>query len=48
MVERFQQIGHNLWAVMANGNLLVTPLADLEWQPVLTDLTGVYDIAVMP
>jgi photosystem II stability/assembly factor-like uncharacterized protein len=48
MVERFQQIGHNLWAVMANGNLLVTPLADLEWQPVLTDLTGVHDIAVMP
>ena len=26
MVERFQQIGHNLWAVMAKGNLLVTPL----------------------
>ena len=48
MVERFQQIGHNLWAVMANGNLLVTPLAELEWQPVLTDVTGVNDIAVMP
>jgi photosystem II stability/assembly factor-like uncharacterized protein len=48
MVERFQQIGHNLWAVMANGNLLVTSLAELNWQPVLTEVAGVNDIAVMP
>lgn len=47
MVERFQQIGDNLWAVMANGNLLVTPLDELAWQPVLTEMTGVNDIAVM-
>lgn len=47
MVERFQQIGHNLWAVMANGNLLMTPLAQLDWQPVLVALTDVNDLTVM-
>ena len=47
MVERFQQIGHNLWAVMANGELFVTPLAQLDWQHVLTEVTGVNDLTVM-
>jgi photosystem II stability/assembly factor-like uncharacterized protein len=47
MVERFQQIGHNLWAVMANGDLLLTGLDKLDWQPVLADVAGVNDITVM-
>ena len=47
MVERFQQIGHNLWAVMAKGNLLVTPLAQLNWQPALSEVVGVNDMTIM-
>ncbi len=47
MVERFQQIGHNLWAVMANGELLATPLDHLLWQPVLPEIAGVNDITIM-
>jgi hypothetical protein len=33
---------------MANGNVLVTPLDELDWQPVLPEMTDVNDIAVMP
>ena len=47
MVERFQQIGHNLWAVMANGELLATSLDHLSWQPVLPEVAGVNDITIM-
>jgi photosystem II stability/assembly factor-like uncharacterized protein len=47
MVERFQQVGDHLWAIMANGNLLVTPLAELNWQPVLAELSNANDITIM-
>lgn len=41
MVERFVQMDEQLLAVMANGKLLAAPLADLAWQPILTDLPHV-------
>ena len=36
MVERFSQIGHNLFAVMSNGELWHSPLPEQNWQTVLS------------
>jgi hypothetical protein len=44
MVERFAQIGDELLAVLSNGNLLIAPLATLEWWrilPAVSDVTAV-------
>ena len=41
MVERFAQVGDELFAVLSNGELLSAPLATLEWRRPLTDIHGV-------
>ncbi|MFO7918729.1 MAG: hypothetical protein R6V13_11690 [Anaerolineae bacterium] len=38
MVERFEQVGDNLIAVLSNGRLIATSLETLVWQPILADL----------
>ena len=40
MVERFAQFGEMLYAVLSDGRLLATPLADRQWQPVLAEQAG--------
>lgn len=41
MVERFVQIGDELFAVLSNGELLTAPLESLQWQPILADVKGI-------
>lgn len=41
MVERFEQVGDNLIAVLSNGRLIATSLETLVWQPILADLPAV-------
>lgn len=47
MVERFAQIGSELFAVLSNGELLWTQLPALEWQYILPDAKKVNAVAVM-
>ena len=47
MVERFEQVGDELFAVLSNGELLVAPLASLQWKRVLTELDGVHAVTSM-
>jgi hypothetical protein len=35
MVERFAQVGDDLFAVLSNGQLLTAPLATLAWKSLL-------------
>ena len=47
MVERFEQVGDELFAVLSNGELLVAPLASLQWKRVLTELDDVHAVTSM-
>jgi photosystem II stability/assembly factor-like uncharacterized protein len=47
MVERFFAAGGELFAVLSDGRLYVTALADLHWQPLLAELPGVRVITTM-
>lgn len=47
MVERFAQVGDQLFAVLSNGGLLAAPLATLQWQPILPHVDGVNAITAM-
>jgi hypothetical protein len=47
MVERFTQIGSELFAVLSNGELLYTELSALEWQRVLPDAKDVNAVTAM-
>jgi photosystem II stability/assembly factor-like uncharacterized protein len=47
MVERFTQLGENLFAVLSNGHLLVAPLAGLEWRRILPNVAGVAAVTSM-
>jgi hypothetical protein len=47
MVERFVADGERLLAVLSNGELLVTSVAVISWQPILPDLPHINAIAVM-
>lgn len=47
MVERFMQVGSELFAVLSNGELLVTGLARVEWQRILPDINDVNAVTVM-
>ena len=47
MVERFTQVGEELLAVLANGQLLAAPLATLEWRRILEEVKNVNCAAVM-
>ena len=41
MVERFQQVGEDMLAVLSNGELLHAPIAGWEWKRILPDIQGV-------
>jgi len=47
MVERFAQVGDELLAVLSNGELIAAPLATLDWQRILPDVTGVECVTAM-
>jgi photosystem II stability/assembly factor-like uncharacterized protein len=47
MVERFEQVSDHLFAVLSNGELLVAPLASLQWQRVLRELDDVNAVTSM-
>ena len=47
MVERFMQIDSELFAVLSNGELLVTQLSALNWQRILPDVKDVNAITAM-
>ena len=47
MVERFFQIDDELWAVLSNGDLLVTSLTSLAWRKVLADVKDVTALAAL-
>lgn len=41
MVERFEQVGGDLFAVLSDGQLLEAPLPSLTWRRILPNITGV-------
>jgi photosystem II stability/assembly factor-like uncharacterized protein len=41
MVERFEQVGNELLAVLSDGQLLEASLKTLEWRRILAEITGV-------
>jgi photosystem II stability/assembly factor-like uncharacterized protein len=41
MVERFEQVGNELLAVLSDGQVLEAPLKTLEWRRILREITGV-------
>jgi photosystem II stability/assembly factor-like uncharacterized protein len=47
MVERFSQLGSELFAVLSNGELLCADLSTLEWQYILRDVKDVNAISGM-
>ncbi len=47
MVERFAQIGDELFAVLSNGVLLAAPLASLQWQQILADVKDIAAVTSM-
>ena len=47
MVERFTQIGSELFAVLSNGELLCAQLSALEWQRMPPDVKGVNAVTAM-
>ena len=48
MVERFTQVGVDLFAVLSNGELLWTQLSTLEWKSILPDAKTVNAVAAIP
>lgn len=40
-IERFIQIGNELYGISNDGRLYVSPTADLSWERVLTDIDGI-------
>jgi hypothetical protein len=47
MVERFTQVGDQLFAVLSNGELLVTSLQQLQWRKILPELSDVNAVSGM-
>lgn len=47
MVERFTQIGSELFAVLSNGELLSADLSTLEWRAILRDVKDVNAVTTM-
>jgi photosystem II stability/assembly factor-like uncharacterized protein len=47
MVERFTQIGSDLFAILSNGELLCTGLSTLDWQRILPDAKDVNAVTAM-
>ncbi len=40
MVERFTQIGDEVWAVLSNGELFATQMDEISWKQILPELKG--------
>jgi photosystem II stability/assembly factor-like uncharacterized protein len=47
MVERFYQVGDELFAILSNGQLFRTSLASLDWNRILPNITGVNAITAI-
>jgi len=47
MVERFVSIGVHLFAVLSNGQLLVSPIGDWHWRYLLKGVRGISGVASM-
>lgn len=47
MVERLLQIDDELFAVLSNGELLSTPVANLDWRQILPDVEGTACVTAM-
>jgi photosystem II stability/assembly factor-like uncharacterized protein len=47
LVERFTQVGEELFAVLSNGSLFAAPLAALEWRRVLPNIRNVAAVTGM-
>ncbi|HEY2980926.1 MAG TPA: hypothetical protein VGJ22_07075 [Anaerolineales bacterium] len=47
MVERFAQAGSDLFAVLSNGELYVTPHDSLQWRRILPDIKDVHAVAAL-
>jgi photosystem II stability/assembly factor-like uncharacterized protein len=47
MVERFAQVGDELFAVLSNGELLAAPIESLHWQAIMPELKGVAAVGFM-
>ena len=45
MVERFVQVGENLFAILSNGELWIKPLNQAKWQHMLPEITQVKAMA---
>jgi photosystem II stability/assembly factor-like uncharacterized protein len=47
MVERFLQVGEDLFAVLSQGELIAAPLASLAWQGLLPEISGINALAAV-
>jgi photosystem II stability/assembly factor-like uncharacterized protein len=47
MIERFLQVDEDLLAVLSNGQMIAAPLATLEWEHILPDVSGINAVAMM-
>ena len=47
MVERFNQVGDQLYAVLSNGELLACSLDSIAWERILPEVIGVNGLAVL-
>ena len=47
MVERFHQVGDELYAVLSNGELIVSPVGKVQWREPLPDVKGVNALTAM-
>ena len=45
MVDRFTQVGDQLFAVLSSGELLVTSLESIAWQRILPEVIAVHTVA---
>ena len=45
MVDRFVQVGDNLFAILSNGELRLKPLKEVRWQRVLPEITRIKAMA---
>jgi hypothetical protein len=47
MVERFHQIGDRLFAVLSNGDLLVSAIGEWQWNQIFSDVPKIRAISTM-
>jgi BNR/Asp-box repeat len=47
MVERFHQVGDDLYAVLSSGDLIVTPIGEVGWREPLPAIKGVNALTAM-